>query len=159
MVPEHCRPVPSVVLRPSPSKLLGRLTLPIASIDSSSSSVLLRSHYHFFTLPLHDFSETPSPSLSSLGRASLLRLHLPIFLHSSIFILNFNTHHPISIRPPYPFPTFKPLQLPYLSPLLRFLERLLARPPRRLPMRSTHSNNDALFANRTFAQLFLIPYH
>ena len=68
------------------------------------------------------------------------------------------THPPIPIRPPHPpilpLPpvAHKNLPLPNLDPALTLLQRLLARPPRRPPMRRRQRDQNALLADRHRAQ-------
>jgi hypothetical protein len=81
------------------------------------------------------------------GYHKLSEPRLPISL-----LLNLDPHSTISIRPPHPLPALKPLQLPNLRAILRHLQRLFARQPRRLAMRRTNRNHNALLANRTFAE-------
>ncbi len=67
--------------------------------------------------------------------------------------LNLDPHLPVSISPPNtPFLTTELLQLPHLNPSLTLLQRLLARPPRRLSMWRRHRDQDTLLSNRNRAK-------
>lgn len=105
-------------------------------------------------------SPLPSPHLTHCNARSsphLISSHL-ISLPNTLFpcfpsfpLINPHPNRPIPIRPPHPLPTHKPLQLPNLSPLLRLLERFLARPPGSLSVGGAHRDEDALVADGAVA--------
>jgi hypothetical protein len=86
--------------------------------------------------------------------------HIPITTQDTargITILSFrinpHTHRPIPISPPNPaFIPSKLLLLPHLDPALALLQRLLARPPRRLPMRARDGYENAFLADGDHAE-------
>lgn len=102
-------------------------------------AALLVSTQHFHDSLLYESREI------LLLCASEVALCLPVY-HLFILLPKHNRHTrlPIPITPPQP-PILKPLLLPNLHLLLHSLQTLLARPPSRLPVRSTDGNQNALF--------------
>jgi len=86
--------------------------------------------------------------------------HIPITTQDTVrgiaipsFRINPHPHRPIPISPPNPaFLPPKLLLLPHLDPALTLLQRLLARPPRRLPMRARDGYEDAFLADGDHAE-------
>lgn len=77
---------------------------------------------------------------------------MQILIRHDSSLIDPHTHRAIPICPPHPLPVRELLTLPHLDPLLALLESLLARLPRRLPMRRRHGDEDALLADGHEAQ-------